>query len=70
MAIFLFDKFGREKEIGLLPHGLAPVGDGNYLIDSRLTAAVQVYRQKLWLLQRARPSGAFQAVTHPLSRSL
>ena len=56
------------RKIGLLPHGLAPVGDGNYLIDSRLTAAVQVYRQKLWLLQerdlRARTARGVPAEAH------
>ena len=46
-------------KIGFLSHGLAPVGDENYLIDSRLTAAVRGYRHKLGILQRARSGGAY-----------
>ena len=45
VTVFVNDA-GRHRKIGLLSHGLAPVGDGNYLTDSRLTAAVRVYRQK------------------------
>ena len=69
VTVFVNDA-GRHRKIGLLSHGLAPVGDGNYLIDSRLTAAVRVYRQKQEMLQESTQRAERPACFSPPSCSL
>ena len=61
---------GGEKDRSASPRTQARGEVGNYLIDSRLTVVVRVYRQRTGMLQRACSGWSVPSVTHPLSRSL
>lgn len=61
---------GGDKDRSASPRTQARGEVGNYLIDSRLTVAVRVYRQRTRALQRARSGWSVPSVTRPLSCSL
>ena len=61
---------GGEKDRSVAPRACARGEVGNHLIDSRLTVAVRIYKQRTGMLQGVRSGRSVPSVTHPPSCSL
>ena len=59
-----------RKIRSVAPRACARGEVGNYLIDSRLTVAVRIYKQRTGMLQGVRSGRSVPSVTHPPSCSL
>lgn len=56
---------GGEKDRSVAPRACAHGEVGNHLIDSRLTVAVRIYKQRTGMLQGVRSGRSVPSVTHP-----